>query len=252
MLRIVGNVLGDDVGSALQGCFGRAVACFGVEVLGGDRVRIAVRAVLRKHEQRERFQPRIACLGSAGGALLLEGLVEVLDALQHCCRLDLLLQLVGETALLFDGAQDLGLACFEVLEVCKSLVELAQGHIVDAARRLFAVAGDERDRIAVVDEADNGVDLGGRELELVGEQVFDAGHGVSFPRFQSILPDVAMPGRLPGAFRSAHAVAAGHSGQGLCPILVLLRIRCAMHGAWLQLAAAKEGFAASRSHADGC
>ena len=155
MLGVVGDDLGHDVLRALQRILGRGVSRLRVHEAGGQGQRILGAAALREDEQRER----------------------VFDALHDLGLVDLRAQVGRELALLFDGAQHLVLAGFEVAQVGQALVQIAQRRIVDAAGGLLAVAGDERDGVPLVYEVDDGRDLRGGQVQLSGDGGLDGWHG---------------------------------------------------------------------------
>ena len=105
-------------------------------------------------------------LPRARHALLAVGLVEVFHALQLRGSADLGLKLGRKLAGRVDEGDDVFLALLEVAQVPEPLVERAQGHVVHAAGSLFAVAGNEGDGVALVDELNGGLNRGGLEAEL--------------------------------------------------------------------------------------
>ena len=109
-------------------------------------------------------------------ALLAIGLVEVLDALQLLGFANLLLQLGREFALGIDEHDDILFALFKIAQVAQAFVERAEGDVIHAASRFFAVAGDKGDGIPLVDELDGCVDVGDFEIELASK-LCDEIHG---------------------------------------------------------------------------
>ena len=177
VLGVVGDDLGHDVLRALQRILRRGVSRLRVHEAGGHGQRILGAAALREDEQRERLEPGVARLRGAGGALLPVRLVQVLDALHDRGLVDLRAQVGRELALLLDGAQYLVLASLEVAQVGQALVQIAQRRIVDAASGLLAVASDERDGVPLVYEVDDGRDLRGGQVQLLGDGGLDGWHG---------------------------------------------------------------------------
>ena len=110
--------------------------------------------------------PGVARLRGAGGALLPIRLVQVFDALHDLGLVDLRAQVGRELALLFDGAQHLVLAGFEVAQVGQALVQITQRRIVDAAGGLLAVAGDKGDGVALVEQMHDVFNVPGVFAEL--------------------------------------------------------------------------------------
>lgn len=113
-------------------------------------------------------------------ALLAIRLVEVLHALELRGGADLGLELRRELALRADEQDDVLLALLEVAQVGQAVIEGAQRDVVHAARGLLAVASDERDGVALVDEVDGGLDGSRLEAELSGERGDDVHEAVPF------------------------------------------------------------------------
>ena len=173
VLGVLGHRLCHDVGCAGKRLLGRVEP--GLRRLGRHEGRRGVerRSLGRDlHEDHvgERLEPRLARLLRARHALLAIGLVEVLDALHDRGGANLLLELGRELALRLDEQQDVRLALLEVAQVGEALVERAQGDVVHATRGLLAVARDEGDGVALVDELDGRLDGFRLEAELVGER----------------------------------------------------------------------------------
>ena len=104
--------------------------------------------------------PRSRAIAARGLALGLVGPVEVLQRLQRGRGVQLGRQLVGQLALRVDLGLD-GLAALgQLAQVLQPRLDLADLHLVQPAGDLLAVAGDEGDRVAVVEELDRGGDLG--------------------------------------------------------------------------------------------
>lgn len=201
VLRVVGERFRHDVAGAREHGLGRVVGAARLRVARRQRARVAVGRRLCDHEQRERFEPRVARLRGAGGALLPVRLVQVLHALHDGGFLDLRAQGVRELALLVDGAQHVGLARLERAQVGQPLVQVAQRHVVQAARDLFAVARDEGDRVPLVHQRHHGGDLPGRYPQLLGDDVLDVRHGgfslVMAGRWKNV-PIIPVGARSPG------------------------------------------------------
>ena len=105
----------------------------------------------------------------AGHALFAVGLVEVLDTLELRGLANLLFELGRKFALGVDEQNDVLFALFKIAQVGQALVECAQGDVVHAARGFLAVARDKGDGVALVDELDSCLDVGGLKVELAGE-----------------------------------------------------------------------------------
>ena len=174
VLGILRHELRHDVARAGERRLRRGEAALGVDVARGRRERTLPLHGLHENEVRERLEACIARLRRAGGPLLAERLVEVLNALERGRLLDALAELVRKLALAVDHRDDVGLALLEVAQVGKAVVERTQRDVVHAARRLLAVAGDERDRGALIDEGNDRLDARDRLPQLGGERGHDA------------------------------------------------------------------------------
>ena len=115
------------------------------------------------------LQAGLAGLLRAGHALFAVGLVEVFDTLELRGLANLLLKLGREFALGIDEQDDVLFALFKIAQVGQALVECAQGDVVHATRGFLAVARDKGDGVALVDELDGSLDIGGLKVELAGE-----------------------------------------------------------------------------------
>ena len=104
-----------------------------------------------------------------GHALFAVGLVEVLDTLELRGLANLLFELGRKFALGVDEQNDVLFALFKIAQVGQALVERAQGDVVHATRGFLAVARDKGDGVALVDELDGCLDVGGLKVELAGE-----------------------------------------------------------------------------------
>ena len=82
-----------------------------------------------------------------------------------------------ELLLFGDGGQNRGPAILKFAQVEQARVEVAQHRVVEAARGLLAIARDEGNRRAVVDEIDDGGDLMGSDVEFDGQLRDDARQG---------------------------------------------------------------------------
>lgn len=115
------------------------------------------------------LQACLAGLLCAGHALFAVGLVEVLDTLELRGLANLLFEFGRELALGVDEQNDVLFTLLKIAQVGQTLVECAQGDIVHAARGFLAVARDKGDGVALVDELDGCLDIGGLKVELAGE-----------------------------------------------------------------------------------
>ena len=178
-VRIVADLLGDNVAGALQGVLNGLNAFFGGEkILRGDLGLRAI-ALLREEQRGERRKALLLCDRGAGAALLLVGTVEVFDLGKRFGAVDGSGKLVCQLALLVDGVFHRFAALFETAEVPEALFERAQRGVVHRAVQLLAVAGDEGNGVALVEQSHNVFDVLCVFAELPGEHLNDI-HSGSF------------------------------------------------------------------------
>ena len=169
VLGVLGHRLGHDVRRTGERLFGRVEAGLFVDVCRGGVERAALGRSLHDDHIGERLQACLAGLLRTGHALFAIGLVEVLDALELRGLADLCLELGRELALGVDEQNDVLFTLLKIAQVGQALVECAQGDVVHAARGFLAVARDKWDGVALVDELDGRLDVGGLKVELAGE-----------------------------------------------------------------------------------
>src|SRR5699024_8800433 len=107
----------------------------------------------------EWLQPGIPSDGGLSLAALLIWQVEVLEAGLRLHGADLAGELFGEVALLLDGLEHGLLALRQLAQVVEAGCQLAGLGIIHPAGDLFAVPGDEGNRVALVEQGDAGLDV---------------------------------------------------------------------------------------------
>jgi hypothetical protein len=114
-------------------------------------------------ERLETFLPR-----DRGECLLfgLEGKVEILKAFGRVGVLDLIGDLGRELALSFDRFQDGGFAFRELANLADAKLNFANLIFVEAARLILAEAGDERGRVAGVEQLESTSDFFLRQAQV--------------------------------------------------------------------------------------
>jgi hypothetical protein len=161
----VGDHLGRDVARAGERVVGRRDARLGRDERRGLGRRIAVGG-LRQDPLRQRLEPLVARGLRPRPAPRPVRRVEVLERALGVGRAQPRLELGGELALLRDRREDRGAPGLELDQVRAALLDGPDLDLVEPAGRLLAVARDERDGVAVTEQADHGRDAGGRQLEL--------------------------------------------------------------------------------------
>ncbi|MDT4859091.1 hypothetical protein FQZ97_935890 [compost metagenome] len=114
-----------------------------------------------------------------GAALLLERQVQVFELLLGGREFDRGAQLGGQLALLVDGLEHRHAAVFEFAQVRQPGFQFAQLDVVEAARDFLAIAGNERNRGAFVEQFDGGLHLVLADLDFNGELANDFLHVLS-------------------------------------------------------------------------
>lgn len=158
---VLGHPFGDDVRGSGQ----RVV---GSRHLGRDeplRLSPDVGRVLRHEQVGQRLQPPLAGGCGAGPPAGLVGQVEVLDLGGVPARLDPCTEFAGQPTLFFDRGEDRPLAGLEFGEPFQQVADGADGHLVERAGDLLAVAADEGDCGPLAQQADGAFDLRQGNLE---------------------------------------------------------------------------------------
>ena len=163
---IVGNALRDDVLRASQRGGGIGDLLIEIVQRGGGRVKIRF---LGQNRLRQRLQAPRAGNAGAGLALGLVGTVQVLHLSQRFGGGDGGGQFGSHGVLLGDGFGDLLLALVKAPQILQTVAQIAQHLIVHGAGGLLAVAGDERDGVARVDEVDGALYVFDIEVQLSRE-----------------------------------------------------------------------------------
>ena len=161
---IVGDSLGNDV--LRTGQRGGGIGHLIIEVRGGGLFRVE-RGVLLQNRIGQRLQA--ARLGNAGAglALGLVGAVEILDLGQRFGLGQGSGQLGRHGPLLGDGGGDLRLALIEAAQIFQTVAQIAQHLIVHRAGGLLAVAGDERNGIALIDQLDRALHIFDAQVQFL-------------------------------------------------------------------------------------
>ena len=119
---VVGDVLGDDVGSACQGVLGGQNALFLVDVALRQHRQLGQTLTLCVKKVGKGLKTLFPCDGGAGAALLLIGTVHILHLGEGLGLLDGGGEVVGHLPLLGDGAGDLLFTLGKVAEILQALL----------------------------------------------------------------------------------------------------------------------------------
>ena len=122
--------------------------------MGGFLRRGAV-LCLCQQQLRQRLQPLLPGNGGAGAALLLIGAVQILHLRQRGGVVDGDRQLLRQLALPVDGGLHLLPPRLQISQIAQPVLQLPQGGVVHGAVLLLAVAGDEGDGVALIQQGDN-------------------------------------------------------------------------------------------------
>ena len=171
VVRVVGFDLRDDVRRAGEGVFDRSHAFLRVHVLRGQSLGRVL--ALQQDLEGQGFQSLFLRDGRAGALLLLVRPVQVFQFGLGGGRFDGGPQFVRQLALLFDGVQHRFLALVQVAQIRQPFRQRAQLCVVHGAVQLLAVAGDERDRVAFVDQLHHVRHVLRRRANFFGDRVYD-------------------------------------------------------------------------------
>ena len=166
---IGGHVVDDDGAGTREHC--RCIR----EALGDELLRELgrVSGCAGEYLVDELLQPGFAGDGGLGAA---SGLVRQVQILETSLRGDLenaAAEFVGQLALLLDAAQDRGLAILELSQVVQLLLEGAQLGVVETTGDFLAVAGDEGDSGAFIEQGDGCSDAGRIHRQFAGNGLRD-------------------------------------------------------------------------------
>ena len=154
-LGVVGHLLGDDVLCALQSGIDAVHALFGVEEGLCQLCGVFGAFLLEQERLCQRLQTLFLCHAGAGFALGAEGAVDVVDFGQGGGLVQCGADLVGEVALTFDELAHLFPSGVQIAQVFQLVGNLANQLVIHGAVLFLAVAGDEGDGVALVQQGDD-------------------------------------------------------------------------------------------------
>ncbi len=157
----------EDVADAFQHLLDGLQPLLGREKFGRRGVEVEQRLVAVPDPQGQRLQPLLAGVGGLGALLGLVGEVEVFEPLGVVRALDGVAELVRELPLGLDGLEDRLLALGQLAQALDAVLDLPDRDLVQVAGPLLAVAGDERHRVALVEQLNDGLDLDAADLQVL-------------------------------------------------------------------------------------
>ena len=172
-LGVVGDVLGDDVGCALE-CGGNVGNCLILLVADNDELlgiyldRGIVGVALLENVVSERLKPLVACNRCTCLSLRSEGKIYILKLYERFSVVKSKGDLGSKLFLCFDERGDLGAALIHLAKIVEAVVKIAESSVVKSACHLFTVTGDERNGVALVDECDGFLYLLLFDFEFLG------------------------------------------------------------------------------------
>ena len=176
-IGVVADGLGDNVAGALQ--------C----VLDGDHLLIEIGFFddifeatlgerLLEDMLRQTLQAFLAGDHGARAALGLVGRVQIFEGGQGAGGLNRGIQLLGQLTLFLDGFEDGRAALIDGAQADDLICDDTDLFIIQRAGHFLTITGDERDGVALVEQANGGLHLGSFNMQL-GRNGFGVIHGVS-------------------------------------------------------------------------
>ncbi len=180
-LGTLGDPLGHDMPRAGQRFIRRGDLLFCADESGREPVERHAGIPLLPKIAGQRLQPLIARNGRLGPPLGLVRQIQVFQLVLFQHGRDPRAQFRSELALLADGVKHGAPAIFQLAKVLQLFLNGADLHLVQIPGDFFAVARNEGNRAAVVQQSDGGRQAGGRHAELHGD-VPEKGRGKRFAR----------------------------------------------------------------------
>ncbi|MNC10280.1 hypothetical protein D3C75_579190 [compost metagenome] len=168
---VLAPALHQDRAGTFQRGLGIGHALVGIHERGGKDLRVLCRVAQQAIGQR--LQSCFAGDLRAGATLGLVRQVQIFQPALGVGSEDLVAQLIAELALLTDAGQHRRTAVFQFTQVGQAGFQVAQLGVVQAAGDFLAVAGDERNAGAFIEQADGGADLCGLGTDFIGDGLGD-------------------------------------------------------------------------------
>ena len=161
------DCLGEDEPDPVEHLLGRFEFALGIDELGGGGLEVEERLVAVPDAEGERFEALLAGVGRLRLLLGLVGEIEVFEPLGILGTSDGDGQLLGELALPLDRLEDRLLPLGQLTKSCDANLDLADHHLVQTASPLLPISGDERDRVAFVEQLDDALHLHAPDLKVL-------------------------------------------------------------------------------------
>ncbi len=174
-LRVLGEALGEDRARAVERLL-RGLDGVGLHEGFGLYERLALG--MRKEGVSERLEPVLSGDLRLRAPLRLERQVNVFEPRLGIGLEDLGFERRVELALLADRFEDCRPPLLQLAQIDEARLQRAQLGVVERARRLLAIAGDEGHGRALVEQADGGRDLRRPDAQFLGDAFGDRFHGV--------------------------------------------------------------------------
>ncbi len=172
-IRIVAHLLRQDVPGPLQGFLGCGDALFLIDEGQSQILGRAGFDVLHQQLKGQGFQSLFFGNGGTGAPLGPEGPINVLQLGQSGGSGQLGADLLGQVALLGQGVLNFGAALVQAPQVLEAFIQLPQYLIVQGAGKLLTVAGNEGNGVTIVNQFENILALGHRQVKFLTKNRFD-------------------------------------------------------------------------------
>ena len=150
-----------------QGVGGGGHFLLGVDVLAG--LGLTVEVALLEEKLRQRLEASLLGDGRSRPPLGTERQVDVFEDAERLGGVDLGLELVGELVLVGEALENGGPPLVELAKLVESVANADDGHFVEPAGDLLAVAGNEGNRRGAVEQFGDRADLSAGNAELRGD-----------------------------------------------------------------------------------
>ena len=170
VIRIVGDILGDDIAGTGQSGFSVGHALFLINILLCSLLQGGSIGFFLGHKQcRQRLQSPLTGNGGSRLPLGAEGTVDVVDLRQGGGRRHSSFDLLRQFALLADEGQNFLPTLLQIPQIGKTLCQGAKLIVVQTAGGFLAVTGNKRHGIAVIQQLDCRLRLGAADIQFTAK-----------------------------------------------------------------------------------